>query len=317
MNVIAVDLGGTRIKTGIIKDGELQAFKIIEAVHGTGLAAYLPFIASDVINLCKETRAYDIAGFGLGFPGLVDTENNTIIATSKKYDDAPVLNLVEWAKDTFGLELKLENDARLACLGEWKYGAGKGSSDMVMCTLGTGVGSSAIINGRILRGKHFQAGVLGGHSIIDFQNSTDSCSCGKFGCVEATASTWRMKSLAENHPLFKESLLNQADKIDSALVFNLSIIGDELAIILKDHCLSAWAAGIVNLIHAYDPEVVVIGGGIMHSGNVLLPEFKRIIAERAWCPSGIPKIRQAIYPDTAVLLGAMTLFDTVIHEKIP
>lgn len=316
MNIIGIDLGGTRIKTGIINESGLQGVKMIDTTPGTRMEKYLKLIESDILHLQREIQITELDGIALAFPGLVDTKNNRIIDTNKKYDDAQSLNLADWAKETFRLELKLENDARLSCMGEWKYGAGKGTNDMVMCTLGTGVGTSAIINGEILRGKHFQAGVLGGHSIIDFKTA-DQCSCGGYGCVESTASTWRLKSLVENHPLYPQSLLFGIEHIDIALIFELNKQGDELSSILKEHCIGAWAAGLINLIHAYDPEVVVLGGGIMNSGDILIPEFKRIITERAWCPSGIPEIKQASYPDTAALLGAMTLFDKIPrHEKI-
>ena len=308
MNIIGIDLGGTRIKTGIMANGRLEAIKIIEPAPGTPLQDYLELIGSDIRELQEDTGIVQITGMGLAFPGLVDPEKNIVIDTSRKYDDAPTLDLTQWAMDVFGLPLRLENDARLACLGEWKYGAGKESTDMVMCTLGTGVGSSAVIEGKILRGKHFQAGILGGHSIIDFQNAINQCSCGGYGCVEATASTWRIRGLAEDHPLFKSSVLSKSGKTDFALVFEASEAGDELAGILKKHCIDTWAAGIINLIHAYDPEVVVIGGGIMHSADILIPEFRRIITEKAWCPSGVPDIKKADFPDTAALLGITTLF---------
>jgi glucokinase len=180
---------------------------------------------------------------------------------------------------------------------------------MVMCTLGTGIGSAAIIDGKILRGKHFQAGILGGHSIIDFNNRERACSCGKYGCVEALASTWAVRDMAVKHRLFDTSRLNKLDKIDLSVIFDLSEEGDELSVLLRDHCMNVWSVGIVNLIHAYDPEVVVIGGGIMHSKEVLLPYFQKTIGERVWCPSGMPELRPAHYPDTAALLGAALLFE--------
>src|SRR5690606_16320844 len=226
----------------------------------------------------------------------------------EKYDDAPALDLAKWSEAEFGLPLRIENDARLACMGEWKYGAGKGNSDMVMCTLGTGVGSAAIIDNKVLRGKHFQAGILGGHSIIDFENVSNRCSCGNYGCVEALASTWMIQAFVDKHPLFHDSQLSKLTKVDLAVVFELSAAGDALSILVRDRCMQAWAIGIVNLIHAYDPDLVVVGGGVMHSKNIILPYFKEVIAERTWCPSGTPEIRVADYPDTAALLGTSLLF---------
>lgn len=308
MSIIGVDLGGTRIKTGIITNGKVEELAITEINSPKALLTYLPLLKSCIYELQQKTKGAEIKGIGLAFPGLVDTEKNIVIGTSQKYNDAPELNLVLWAKQELGLNLKIDNDARLACMGEWKYGAGKESSNMVMCTLGTGVGSAVIIDNRMLYGKHFQAGVLGGHFIIDFENTENRCSCGNYGCVEATASNWMIEQYALKHLMFKESRLSKIEKIDIAAVFDLSIKGDGLSILLRDHCINTWAVGIINLIHAYDPEVVVIGGGIMHSQDIILPYFKKVIAQRAWCPSGIPDIRTADYPDTAALLGTALLF---------
>ncbi|MEJ7779010.1 MAG: ROK family protein [Daejeonella sp.] len=312
MSVIAIDLGGTRIKTGIIENGAVGELSITDISINDGLSQYLPSLKDRIKYLQQQSDS--IEGIGIAFPGVVDTKRNTVIGTSGKYNDACTLDLVQWAEKEFGLALLLENDARLACLGEWRYGAGQGFSDMVMCTLGTGVGSAAIIDHKILRGKHYQAGILGGHSIIDFNNTENKCSCGNYGCVEATASTWMIGDLAKRHPLFAESKLSKLAAIDLQAVFQESEAGDALAGILRDHCMKAWGIGLINLIHAYDPEVVVIGGGIIHSKEIILPYFRKIIAERAWCASGMPEIRAAHYPDSAALLGTTTLFTKNSNE---
>ncbi len=309
MNVIGIDLGGTRIKTGIVADGRLLASAVMEAAAGKGLRVHLPFIKDHILRLMKQTHTGPVSSLGMAFPGLVDTGQNRVIGTSGKYEHAPALDLAAWACQELGMAFKMENDARLACLGEWKYGAGNGSSDMVMVTLGTGYGTAAIINGQILRGKHFQAGILGGHFIIDFTNKDRICSCGKYGCVEAVASTWMIGEAARKNPLFEQSRLKEVSRIDLAAIFDLSKRGDALAMVLQNHCLKAWGVGLVNLIHAYDPEVIVIGGGISNASDTLIPYFDRFIAERAWCPWGQPLIRPAQYPDTAAILGATLLFE--------
>jgi glucokinase len=307
MSIIAVDLGGTRIKAGLIINGRVESLTIKEISTNEGLSDYLPVLHALIADLNRQDQS--VTGIGIGFPGLVDTDKNTVIDTSGKYNDAPDIDLVGWARDEFGLNLKIENDARLACLGEWKYGAGTGYDDMVMCTLGTGIGSSAIINGKILRGRHFQAGILGGHSIIDYRASQNVCSCGKYGCVEALASNWAVRKMATQHPLFRSSSLSTRDEIDLALIFEMSEQSDELSVLLRDHCMSVWSVGLVNLIHAYDPEVVVVGGGIMHAKEIVLPYFEEQIKKRLWCPSGVPELRSADYPDSAALLGATQLFE--------
>lgn len=316
MSVIAIDLGGSRLKIGIVHNGEIQALSMMDIASADGIAGNLELLKTQINTLLNEVPAGSVDGIGLAFPGLVDTVQNQVIDTSKKYDDAPAINLAQWFVNEFGLELRMENDARLACLGEWKFGAGMGKSDMVMCTLGTGIGSAVIMNDRILRGKHFQAGVLGGHFIIDYQNTTNKCSCGNYGCVEAMASNWMVEKMSREHPFYPQSKLKTARRIDLATVFKLSEQQDELAVLLRNHCLKTWSAGLINLIHAYDPEIVVVGGGVMKSKNIILPYFKKNIAERAWCPSGFPEVVTATYPDTAALLGASLLFEQFENDKV-
>jgi glucokinase len=307
MSIIAIDLGGTRIKTGVVRNGEVEHLFIKEILPNQSLSNYIPFLKERVSYLKQELNG-DVKGLGIAFPGLVNTEKNSIIDTSGKYEDALDFNFATWAQQELGLNVKIENDARLACLGEWQYGAGNKCPDMVMFMLGTGIGTSAIINNKLLRGKHYQAGILGGHFILDYANTTDKCSCGKYGCVEAIASTWRVNQLANAHPLFSKSNLNKLKKVAIASIFSAENETDELAKHLREHCIYVWALGIVNLIHAYDPSVVVVGGGVMHSESVILPCLKEIIEKRAWCPSGLPEIVTSAYPDTAALIGIEVLF---------
>lgn len=308
MSIIAIDMGGTRVKTGLVNNGKIEHFATASIDSSIGMHAYLPLIAERIATIKANAGAGILEGVAMSFPGIVDTVANKVICAGGKYEDASGLALAEWVGQQAGLPFKIENDARCACLGEWKYGAGKGCSNMVMSTLGTGVGSGAIVDGHLLTGKHFQAGILGGHSIIDYMEKDSKCSCGKYGCVESLASTWKVKRMATEHPLYKNSSLRKAETIDMKTIFELAG-SDELAGLLQKHCLEAWGAGLVNLVHAYDPEVVVVGGGIMHSKDVIVPYFIKLIQERAWCPSGFPEIKSAIYPDTAGLLGAALLFE--------
>jgi glucokinase len=306
-SVIGIDLGGTRIKIGKVNSDTVVTSKILDAGSNRKLTEILPTLKEEIVQL-SERQKDSVRGIGLAFPGIVDSDRNCVVSTSGKYEDAISIDLVRWSKETFNLPFRMDNDARMACLGEWRYGAGKGASDVLMMTLGTGIGSSAIIEGRLLRGKHFQAGILGGHIIIDYKNKKDQCSCGKYGCVEAAASMWRIQNMAKEHPLFKESQLADTDDINWETILEFSKQGDELAGLLKRHCLDVWSVGLINLVHAYDPERVIIGGGISHSEKVILPWFERSLKEQAWCPGGLPKLYVAKFPDTAALLGVAALF---------
>ena len=178
----------------------------LESAHG--LAGALPGIADGAASGRLAAAGVPVsacAGLAFGFCGLVDTVAGRVLSTNAKYDDAPGLDLPRWCRESFGLRFRIENDARLALLGERHAGAAQGTDDAVMMTLGTGIGGVALIGGRLLRGKHFQAGVLGGHLVADFEGRP--CTCGGVGCVEAEASSWALPDICRATPGFEASAL--------------------------------------------------------------------------------------------------------------
>ncbi len=168
MITLAADIGGTRIKLALLRDKSVLARETLDAHSYEGLAPQLPRMADAFERLCGAagTRCTDCAALGVAFPSLVDRASGRILSEYGKYADAPQIDLPRWAHEALGLELVIENDARLALLGEWKAGAGRGRDNLVMVTLGTGLGTSALMEGRLVRGKHGQAGVLGGHFTV-------------------------------------------------------------------------------------------------------------------------------------------------------
>jgi glucokinase len=156
---IAIDLGGTRIKVGIVNNGEVLNSIFVDAFSGKGLLARLPVLEESIDHLLNELKisAEDIAGIGISIPGIVDSRQMKLLSVNKKFSDAVGFDFPAWAQRKWNKPLVIENDARCALVGEWQYGAGKGSDNLVMMTLGTGVGGAAIIEGNLLRGKHFQA----------------------------------------------------------------------------------------------------------------------------------------------------------------
>jgi glucokinase len=249
--------------------------------------------------------AADCAGLAFGFCGLVDTAAGRVLSTNAKYDDAPGLDLPRWCRESFGLRLRVENDARLALLGERHAGAAQGADDAVMMTLGTGIGGVAMIEGRLLRGKHFQAGVLGGHFVADFEGRP--CTCGGVGCVEAEASTWALPDVCRATPGFEASALARCERLDFEALFACAAEGDRVAAAVRDRCLRVWAAGAVAMIHAWDPEVLVIGGGVMRNAGAVLPAIEAHVRRHAWTPWGKVVVRAAALGDRAALLGAVPL----------
>src|SRR5687768_1636125 len=257
---IGIDLGGTRIKLGLLKYNTLLEKKVFDAQSGKGLQANLSKLETAIDDLLNKYQITPdmLEGIGLSFPGIVDPVSKKIISTNQKYDDGPQIHLEEWAAQKWNTAFYIENDARMAAVGEWIFGAARGSNDVVAVTIGTGIGSSAIIEGRLLRGKHFQAGCLGGHFTVQYNGNT--CTCGNIGCVEAQASTWNISRMVKASPDFSKSSLASETQLDFYTIFKASRENDALATRVKYECINIWSAGIINLIHAYDPEIVVLGG---------------------------------------------------------
>lgn len=308
---ISLDLGGTRIKIGIVEGGILIADSIIDALSEGGLIPRLSAVEAEISALLSKSnlRATDISGVGISIPGIVDSKRMKLLSVNEKYSDAVDFDFAQWSKKALGLPVVLENDARCAMIGEWQYGAGKGCDNLVMVTLGTGIGGAAVMEGRVVRGKHFQAGILPGHFTVNYCGA--ECNCGNIGCAEAEASSWRLPDLAARNPLFELSPLSKSPTIDYKEVFKLADNGDALSEGLIRHSVEVWSACVINLIHAYDPEVVVIGGGIMRNAGRILPEIASRVAKRAWTPWGKVKIVPAEQMDFAALFGVAHLVSHV------
>ena len=145
-----------------------------------------------------------------------------------------------------------------------------------------------------MRGKHYQV-VYNGRQ----------CTCGNKGCVEAYASTWSLKERVQQHEAFNKSSLSKVSVIDFEALFNQADNNDALAVEFKNDCIDLWSAAIVNLIHAYDPEVVVIGGGVMHRHEALIPLIKEKVHQHAWTPWGKVDIRPSQLLSDAGIYGAV------------
>ena len=312
---ILIDFGGTHIKTGIMRSSELIDTAIIVPNLKWSFSSCLKQI-EDFINgfLSKpEVDVAQVSGLGLALPGIVDFKDKTLISINEKYAEGIGYDFVGWSKQKFGLPIVVENDARAALIGEWKYGSGSGFENLVMMTLGTGVGTAAVIEGKVLRGKHFQAGCLGGHFTISTNGKL--CSCGNIGCVEAEASSWSIQDMILRSENYQYSGFSKSKKIDFELAFKLYELGDPLAVKILRKCMNTWGSGIVNLIHAYDPELVILGGGIMKSHHIILPYIKAYVDKYAWTPWGKVEVKTPIDFDHSALLGMAHLLDDLKENK--
>jgi glucokinase len=307
MKALAIDLGGTHATCGLLDDRSILAYKTVDTDRARSLGAMLPVFADTFRTLLHEAILdfEDCAGIAIGFAGLVDSRQGRVVSTNQKYEDATNIDLPAWSRETFNLPLRIENDARLALLGEAYGGAARGLYDVVMMTLGTGIGGVAMIEGQLLRGKHSQAGCLGGHLPVRYDGRT--CSCGAIGCAESEASGWALPFLLKECHGISSSALSQYANVGFKEIFDEAARGDEAAVGIRDHCLRIWAVDAVGLVHAYDPEMIVIGGGVMKSADVIVPYVESYVQKYAWTPWGKVKVRAANLGNNAALIGAVPL----------
>lgn len=307
MLALSLDMGGTHVGCALVRDREILDFVSLDSERAAGLASLLPVIGNTLrASLAKAgAKLADCAGIAIGFPGIVDARTGRILSTLKKYEDAMQLDLSGWSRATLGLGLRIENDARMALLGEQYAGAAQGMGDAVMMTLGTGIGGTAMIQGKLLRGSHAQAGCLGGHLPVDFRGR--ACSCGNVGCAEAEAAGWSLPGVLRDTPGFGASSLASATRLDFEALFLAADEGDAVALEVRRRCMEVWASNAVALIHAYDPELVVMGGGVMRRAEIIAPFVQNHVQKHAWAAWGKPQVRAAALGEKAALLGAIPL----------
>lgn len=258
-------------------------------------------------------EAKQCSGLALGFPGVVDFRTGAIYATFKKYEDAPQVDLAGWSRKTFNLPIRIESDARMALLGEWYAGAGQGYGDIVMLTLGTGIGGAAMMHGRLVRGKHALAGSMGGHFPVEIDGRI--CVCGNPGCAEAEAAGWSMPLVAREWPGFAGSTLSELPEIGFRDLFEHAERGDAVAAAIRERCLHVWGANAIANYNAYEPDVIIVGGGVMQSAARILPGIKQYLDKYLFAPSGKPEIRSAKLGNDAGLLGAVPLLTEAIDGQ--
>lgn len=308
MKALSIDLGGTHIGCAVVEDTEVLAYKSISSGDALSLTTSLPKIEQIMRDLLLEAHVEpsECAGVVMGFPGIVDTSTGAIFSTLRKYDDAPRLDLAAYCRHSFNLPFRIENDARMALLGEHYAGVAQGCNDVVMMILGTGIGTAAMMQNQMLRGTHAQAGCLGGHLPLNLEGR--QCVCGNWGCAESEASGWSLPLIAKTWTDFSVSSLSSGPEIDFGRLFAEAFKGDAVAQAIRDHCLQVWSMNAVAMIHAYDPELLVVAGGVLRVGNQQIISFiQEYVARYAWTPWGKVKVRAAQSGDHAVLLGAIPL----------
>jgi glucokinase len=268
-HVIGVDLGGTKILAGVL-DREGRIERSVE--HPTPISSAEDVLAG-VEAAVRELLQPEVAALGFGIPGTIDQREGRVVVAP----NLPIADLAfrDWMVDRFGLPVGLDNDANAAAIAEWKVGAGRGTRDMVMLTLGTGIGGGLILDGKPYRGS-VGAGAELGHMVIEHDGPACQGLCTGHGHLEALASgTAAGKSARE---LFGPSatahdLVREAQGGNDAAVAALADIGRKLG------------SGIGSLVNIFDPELVVIGGGFAAAGDFVLEPAREVMRREALEPA--------------------------------
>lgn len=307
MVALCIDLGGTSIKIGLLAEGTILSAKEVAV---TGLISDLDVIRQEANDLrIGHAVEQPLDGVAVAVPGIIDRPRGALLAAHDKYPYAIGMDLRSWAADAFEVPAVIENDARAALLGETTFGVARGETDVVLMTLGTGIGTAATIGGSLLRGAHDHAAILGGHMTVDLFGPM--CNCGNCGCAEALASTWAVPAAIRNHPAFAGSEDWQRDLAAGPVgIRELFEANDDLANGVLHRFLLVWGATAVSLCHSYDPSMVVITGGVMRSAERILASLRNYIDAHLWSSLPRPVVVAPARPDLSVLLGLCALIES-------
>lgn len=309
MYYLGVDLGGTNIVVGLLKEnGEI----IKSIVKPTIATRKIELIFDDIISMCKEIISEfnltkdNLKGIGMGIPGEIDSKNGIINYSN----NIPInnFNAKEYILKELDFPVAFANDADCAALGELIAGAGKGCDDIIILTLGTGVGGGIIINGKIYSG-YYAGGAELGHQTIIYKGA--QCSCGNKGCLEAYASATALirdaRVAALNNPT---SLLNtlvedgNLENMNAKVAFDCAEKGDLVAKELIDDYIEYLSIGVANLINIFKPQKILLGGGISKQGEKLTIPLSKKSKEKIFGTNMQTEIDIATLGSDAGLIGA-------------
>jgi len=304
---IGIDLGGTFIKGGVVDDlGNVIASGKIPTESALGADR----VAERIAELCKTLAAdsgmtlSDMRGVGIGSPGMIDSEKGEVVyANNLGWEH---FNISRKVGEMTGLRVSVVNDANAAAYGEARFGAGRGCRNMILLTLGTGVGGGIVIDGKLYGGNR-SAGAELGHTVI--VSGGERCSCGRRGCLEAYASATALiretKKAMAAHP---ESALCSAKTVDGKTAFALRE-SDECAKRITDEYLDKLACGITNFANVFRPEAVLIGGGISAEGAKMTDILQEKVDGEIYGAEKGPRVRiaPASLKNGAGILGAAAL----------
>ena len=307
--VIGVDVGGTKLLAGVVDEGFGVHHRAQRSVVGLDQSALLD-TAVDAVQEACDAAGTEVAAVGFGIPCLIDQRTGVaVLAVNQAMADVPFRDVMT---ERLGMPVFVDNDANVAALAEHRAGAARGTREAVVLTIGTGIGGGLILRGELYRGSIGAGGELG-HMVIDMNGPRCQGNCPNRGCVEALASGTALareaarlaverpqsglgRALASGRQPTGPLVTELAHDGDAAAIDALALIGRRLGVAIS------------SLVNIFNPEVVVIGGGVIAAGELLLGPARAVVAERALRPSrDLVRIVAARFGVEAGMVGAAVL----------
>lgn len=295
---IGVDIGGTKVAIAIVNQaGTIEAQTVIPTDLSISPEAMINVIAEEVQQIIKYAAIpeNEILGMGIGAPGPLDSKQGIITCPPnlKEWVDIPVVGLLQ---QSFTIPITLENDANAAALAEKWVGAGKKSENFIYMTISTGIGAGIIADGKLLKGLEGNAGEIG-HTVID--PSFGKCSCGQYGCLE---------SIASGTAIAKRGSEMMDKDLSTKEVFDLYTEGNVKITDYIESVFRVLGVACVTAINTFDPEKIIIGGGVSKVGDPLFQSIQAYISQYALNPTGRNvKVVPAQLEQNAGVIGAAAL----------
>lgn len=303
-----VDIGGTRIKIGLATEtGQLLSCRVLNSGRYHDAASLVEDVRSEIFRLASSVAVH-VVGAGVGCPGRIDLTSGTPVWLKGKLEFLESIPLGEQLARALGCPVVCDNDVNAILAGEMRFGAGRGFRNVVALTIGTGIGGALVMDGRLVRGHNWGAGHFG-YMSLDPHGAQHVC--GNTGVVEAQASqSGVLAQLGEIHARGEISPLTEAlsrrDQVGLREVFECADAGDSLGTHLANQLICGLGTLIANLIYALDPEIVLLGGGIVTYRPALVVSLRRQVMDRVrflW-PSGA-KISPMALGDASGILGGV------------
>ena len=300
-----VDIGGTTIKIGLFDMGGalIEKWEIPTRTENNG-NQILDDICQAVHQKMVETgiKKEQVEGIGLGVPGPVGSDGTVYGCVNLGW---PTFNVESTLYQKIGIPVKAGNDANVAALGEMWQGGGKGHQNVMMITLGTGVGCGLVINGKIVAGAHGAGGEVGHIHIRDDEHEV--CGCGKKGCLEQYVSANGIVRVAKRklEQEQRNTSLNQYTALSSKDIYDEAKKGDMVAMEIVDEICEILGNILAMLCNTIDPEVVVIGGGVSKAGNILIEGIRKHYVKHAFHATEKTEITLALLENDAGMVGCV------------